>query len=90
MMLKLTIKDILRQKSFGGIAIVSGILLGIAYLISNNKKSINYTSVSIGITEEVENDIPNMSYNTICIDANERIIFPEVIFSDIPEDIAKN
>jgi len=25
MMLKLTIKDILRQKSFGGIAIVSGI-----------------------------------------------------------------
>jgi len=31
MMLKLTVRDILRQKSFGGIAIVSGILLGVVY-----------------------------------------------------------
>jgi len=31
MMLKLTVKDILRQKSFGGIAIVSGFLLGVVY-----------------------------------------------------------
>ena len=31
MMLKLTVKDILRQKSFGSIAVISGVLLGIAY-----------------------------------------------------------
>ena len=31
MMLKLTVKDILRQKSFGFIAVISGVLLGIAY-----------------------------------------------------------
>jgi len=30
-MLKLTVKDILRQKSFGSIAVISGVLLGIAY-----------------------------------------------------------
>ena len=31
MMLKLTIRDILRQKSFGSIAVISGVLLGLAY-----------------------------------------------------------
>jgi len=31
MMLKLTVRDILRQKSFGFIAVISGVLLGIAY-----------------------------------------------------------
>jgi len=31
MMLKLTVRDILRQKSFGSIAVISGVLLGIAY-----------------------------------------------------------
>ena len=31
MMLKLTVKDILRQKSFGSIAVISGVLLGLAY-----------------------------------------------------------
>ena len=30
-MLKLTVKDILRQKSFGSIAVISGVLLGLAY-----------------------------------------------------------
>ncbi|SVB77104.1 uncharacterized protein METZ01_LOCUS229958, partial [marine metagenome] len=30
-MLKLTVRDILRQKSFGSIAIISGVLLGLAY-----------------------------------------------------------
>tara|TARA_B100001146_G_C15858854_1_gene296839 strand:- start:257 stop:358 length:102 start_codon:yes stop_codon:yes gene_type:complete len=31
-----------------------------------------------------------MSYNTISIDANERRIALEVMFGDIPEDIARN
>jgi len=31
MMLKLTVRDILRQKSFGFIVVISGVLLGIAY-----------------------------------------------------------
>jgi len=31
MMLKLTVSDILSQKSFGSIAVISGVLLGIAY-----------------------------------------------------------
>ena len=31
MMLKLTVKDILRQKSFGSIAVISGVLLGLVY-----------------------------------------------------------
>jgi len=31
MMLKLTVKDILRQKSFGYIAVISGVLLGLTY-----------------------------------------------------------
>ena len=31
MMLKLTVRDILRQKSFGSIAVISGVLLGLAY-----------------------------------------------------------
>ena len=31
MMLKLTVRDILRQKSFGSIAVISGVLLGLTY-----------------------------------------------------------
>ena len=61
MMLKLTIKDILKQKSFGVIAIVSGILLGLAYYFLTLSTAIDhfaidtaisaqYMAVSIGLT----------------------------------------
>jgi len=61
MMLKLTIKDILRQKSFGSIAVISGVLLGIAYyfltlsMVATHFQidmvvSPGYVAASIGLT----------------------------------------
>jgi len=42
MMLKLTIKDILGQKSFGTIAIISGFLLGIVYYFLTLSSAVNH------------------------------------------------
>ena len=61
MMLKLTIKDVLRQKSFGTIAIISGFLLGLVYYfltlsiaVNNNLIALvvspQYLAASIGLT----------------------------------------
>ncbi len=45
MMLKLTIKDILKQKSFGGIAIVSGILLGLVYYFLTLSSAVDHNLI---------------------------------------------
>ena len=61
MMLKLTVKDVLRQKSFGSIAVISGVLLGIAYYFLTLSSvathfqidmvvSPGYVAASIGLT----------------------------------------
>ena len=52
MMLKLTIRDILRQKSFGGIAIVSGILLGLAYYFLTLSTAIEHFAIDIAISAQ--------------------------------------
>ena len=61
MMLKLTIRDILRQKSFGAIAIISGFLLGLVYYFLTLSSAVDhnltalvvspqYLAASIGLT----------------------------------------
>ncbi len=61
MMLKLTIKDVLKQKSFGAIAIISGFLLGLVYYfltlssaVTHNLTALvvspQYLAASIGLT----------------------------------------
>ena len=61
MMLKLTVRDILRQKSFGTIAIISGFLLGIVYYFLTLSSAVNhnliapvvspqYLAASVGLT----------------------------------------
>ena len=61
MMLKLTVRDILRQKSFGTIAIISGFLLGLVYYFLTLSSAVNhnlivlvvspqYLAASIGLT----------------------------------------
>ena len=52
MMLKLTIKDILKQKSFGGIAIVSGILLGLAYYFLTLSTAIDHFTIDVAISAQ--------------------------------------
>jgi hypothetical protein len=51
-MLKLTIKDILRQKSFGSIAIISGVLLGLAYYFLTLSSAVNHNLVTLVISTE--------------------------------------
>ena len=61
MMLKLNVKDILRQKNFGSIAVISGVLLGLAYYFLTLSSATThfqadmlvspaYMAVSIGLT----------------------------------------
>ena len=52
MMLKLTIKDILKQKSFGVIAIVSGILLGLAYYFLTLSTAIDHFAIDVAISAQ--------------------------------------
>ena len=46
-MLKLTIKDVLKQKTFGMIAIVSGIILGVGYYFLTLEMALTHMSVEI-------------------------------------------
>jgi len=52
MMLKLTVKDILRQKSFGSIAIISGVLLGLAYYFLTLSSAVNHNLVTLVVSTE--------------------------------------
>ena len=52
MMLKLTIKDILKQKSFGGIAIVSGILLGLIYYFLTLSSVFNHFAMDVVVSPQ--------------------------------------
>ena len=52
MMLKLTIKDILKQKNFGGIAIISGIFLGLAYYFLTLSTAIDHFAIDIAISAQ--------------------------------------
>ena len=52
MILKLTIKDILKQKSFGGIAIVSGILLGLVYYFLTLSSVFNHFAMDIAVSPQ--------------------------------------
>ena len=61
MMLKLTVRDVLRQKRFGTIAIISGFLLGLVYYFLTLSSAVNhnliapvvspqYLAASVGLT----------------------------------------
>jgi hypothetical protein len=52
MMLKLTIRDILKQKSFGGIAIISGVLLGLAYYFLTLATAIDHFAIDVAISTQ--------------------------------------
>ena len=52
MMLKLTIRDILRQKSFGTIAIISGILLGLVYYFLTLSSAIDHFAIDIVVSPQ--------------------------------------
>ena len=52
MMLKLTIKDILKQKSFGGIAIVSGILLGLVYYFLTLSSAVDHNLIALVVSPQ--------------------------------------
>ena len=52
MMLKLTIKDILRQKRFGTIAIISGVLLGLVYYFLTLSSAVNHNLVALVVSTE--------------------------------------
>ena len=47
MMLKLTIKDILKQKTFGVIAIISGLVLGVVYYFLTLEMAVSHLSTEI-------------------------------------------
>tara|TARA_Y100000996_G_scaffold3697_1_gene3581 strand:- start:58 stop:549 length:492 start_codon:yes stop_codon:yes gene_type:complete len=47
MMLKLTIKDILKQKTFGLIAIISGLVLGVVYYFLTLEMALSHLSTEI-------------------------------------------
>ena len=52
MMLKLTIKDILRQKSFGTIAVISGVLLGLVYYFLTLSSVFNHFAMDIAVSPQ--------------------------------------
>ena len=52
MMLKLTVKDILRQKTFAFIAIASGAILGIVYYFLTLSSAVNHNLVSLVVSTE--------------------------------------
>ena len=47
MMLKLTIKDVLKQKTFGLIAIISGVILGVGYYFLTLEMALTHMSAEI-------------------------------------------
>ena len=51
-MLKLAIKDILKQKSFGGIAIVSGFLLGLIYYFLTLSSAVNHNLIALVVSPQ--------------------------------------
>ena len=51
-MLKLEIKDILKQKSFGGIAIVSGFLLGLVYYFLTLSSIFNHFAMDVVVSPQ--------------------------------------
>ena len=52
MMLKLTVKDILRQKSFGSIAVISGVLLGLAYYFLTLSSAATHFQIDMVVSPE--------------------------------------
>ena len=52
MMLKLTVKDILRQKSFGAIAVISGVLLGLVYYFLTLSNAVSHNLVSLVVSPQ--------------------------------------
>ena len=52
MMLKLTIKDILRQKSFGTIAVISGVLLGLVYYFLTLSSALNHFAIDVIVSPQ--------------------------------------
>ena len=52
MMLKLTIKDILKQKTFAFIAIASGVILGLVYYFLTLSSVVNHNLVSLVVSTE--------------------------------------
>ena len=52
MMLKLTIKDILRQKSFGAIAVISGVLLGLVYYFLTLSSVFNHFAMDVVVSPQ--------------------------------------
>ena len=52
MMLKLTMKDILRQKTFAFIAIASGVILGLVYYFLTLSSVVNHNLVSLVVSTE--------------------------------------
>ena len=52
MMLKLTVKDILRQKSYGAIAIISGFLIGIVYYFLTLSSAVNHNLIALVVSPQ--------------------------------------
>jgi len=52
MMLKLTVRDILRQKSFGTIAIISGFLLGVVYYFLTLSSVFNHFAMDVVVSPQ--------------------------------------
>ena len=52
MMLKLTIKDILKQKSFGVIAVISGVLLGLVYYFLTLSSALNHFAIDVVVSTQ--------------------------------------
>ena len=52
MMLKLTVRDILRQKSFGTIAIISGFLLGVVYYFLTLSSAVNHNLIALVVSPQ--------------------------------------
>ena len=52
MMLKLTMKDILRQKTFAFIAIASGAILGLVYYFLTLSSVLNHFAMDIAVSPE--------------------------------------
>ena len=51
MMLKLTVRDILRQKSFGFIAVICGVLIGIAYYFLNLSSATTHFQIDMVVSQ---------------------------------------
>ena len=49
-MLKMTIADILRQKAFGGIGIISGLILGIVYYLLTIDMTLSHFIADVGLS----------------------------------------